>query len=93
MAVTGNTIWHTGERFQHSNETIANYFKTTLNFFSEGPFYNKYIVLPAEDAPIRRKILRNPKFKHFQGAVGALDGSHITCSPPADVRPIYRNHK
>lgn len=64
-----------------------------LFFFSEGEFYNKYVALPGEDEPIPRKIRRNPKFKHFEGAIGALDGSHIACAPPADIRPIYRNRK
>ncbi|KZP27147.1 hypothetical protein FIBSPDRAFT_692577, partial [Athelia psychrophila] len=93
MVVTGNTIRHTGERFQRSNETIANYFKVCVRFFSGGPFYRKYVVLPGDDAPIPDKILHNPKFKYFKGALGALDGSHIPCAPPKEVRPMYRNRK
>lgn len=72
---------------------INRYFRKTLTFFSEGQFYNKYIVLPGADAPIPRKIRRNPKFKYFQGVLGALDGSHIACSPPRNLRAIYRSRK
>lgn len=64
-----------------------------LQFFSGGAFYHRYVVLPGDDTPIPRKIRRNPKFKHFCDAIGALDGSHIACSPPRDRRAIYRNRK
>lgn len=74
-------------------DLICRYFKSTLFFFSEGAFYDKYVVLPGEDAPIPSKILRNPKFKHFKGAIGALDGSHIACSTPKAISPIFRNRK
>lgn len=74
-------------------DPINRYFRSTLTFFSEGIFYNRYVVLPGAGARIPRKICRNPKFKYFHGALGALDGSHIACSPPKNLRAIYRNRK
>lgn len=110
IAVTGNTIRHTGERFQRANDTISKYerylfyyyqptnpliryYKTTLKFFSGGQFYHKYIVLPDKAAPIPNKILNNPKFWHFRGALGALDGCHIVCTPPTGEHRVYHNRK
>lgn len=69
------------------------YFKSTLLFLSGGEFYRKYVVMPNADTPVHQKILNNPKFKHFKGALGALDGSHIPCAPPKGLRAIYRNRK
>lgn len=60
---------------------------------SGGQFYRKYILLPNENAPIPNKMLNNPKFRHFKGALGALDGTHIACIPPKGEREIFRNRK
>lgn len=64
-----------------------------VGILSCGRFYNKYVVLPDEETPIPRKIRRNPKFRFFKDAIGALDGSHIAISPPKDKRGLYRNRK
>lgn len=50
--------------------------------------------LPTEHDPIPSKIHDNPKFwPFFKDCLGALDGSHIHCSPPACERPAYQNRK
>lgn len=44
--------------------------------------------------PIPSEILHNPKFfPFFKDCLGALDGSHIHCAPPANERLAYRNRK
>jgi hypothetical protein len=50
--------------------------------------------LPADDAPVSSQIRDNPKrWPYFQGAIGALDGSHIHAYPPSCDRQVYHNRK
>ncbi|EGN93552.1 hypothetical protein SERLA73DRAFT_145185, partial [Serpula lacrymans var. lacrymans S7.3] len=39
MCVTGLTLKHVGERFQHANDTLSKYFKEILFAFSSAPIY------------------------------------------------------
>lgn len=65
-----------------------------LCIFSSGAFYNKFVILPRGDDPTPPEIRQNPKFyPYFKDVLGALDGSHIHCAPPAVLRPSYRNRK
>lgn len=94
MSVTGLTTRHTGERFQRSNDTISKYFRKMLIAFSSEPFYTTYVTLPNANTPPSRRIRRNNKmWPFFDHALGALDGSHIPCAPPAIERPAHRNRK
>ncbi|KAJ7084132.1 hypothetical protein C8R44DRAFT_534468, partial [Mycena epipterygia] len=94
MCVTGATVRHAGERFQHSNETISKYFRRILVAVSSPPFYTKYVKLPRVDDPIPPRIADNPKwFPFFQDAIGAMDGTHINCCPSAAERHAARNRK
>jgi DDE superfamily endonuclease len=62
--------------------------------FSSPPFYTKYVRLPHVDDPIPPEISSNPKFSpYFDDALGAIDGTHIACAPPAAQRGGYRNRK
>jgi hypothetical protein len=46
------------------------------------------------DDPCPPEILNNPKFwPFFQDAIGALDGTHISASPPAFICMAFRNRK
>ncbi|KAF9004678.1 hypothetical protein BDQ17DRAFT_1240847 [Cyathus striatus] len=84
MCITGLSIRHVAERFQHSNETILKYFKKILFALSSPPFYPKYVHLPHTSDPVPAAIINNPKwFPFFDGAIGAMDGTHITCHPSA----------
>lgn len=65
-----------------------------LNALSTGPFYQKYVQLPAPDAPVPPFIANNPKFfPFFCNAIGAIDGTHINCCPSAADRHAARNRK
>ncbi|KAH7917261.1 hypothetical protein BV22DRAFT_988336, partial [Leucogyrophana mollusca] len=91
--VTGLPIRHVGERFQRSNDTIARYFKKMVYILSSPPFYTQYVQFPTGET-VPSKIRNNPKFwPYFRDAIGAIDGSHIHISPPAYLRPNYRNRK
>ncbi|KAJ7107220.1 hypothetical protein C8R43DRAFT_816830, partial [Mycena crocata] len=92
--VTGLSVRHVGERFQHSNEMISKYFQRILNAVSSPPFYTKWVKLPALDNPIPSHILGNSKwFPFFQDAIGVMDGTHINCCPSATERAAARNRK
>jgi len=44
--------------------------------------------------PLESYIADNPKFyPFFKGALGALDGTHISSRPPSSIRARYRNRK
>ena len=47
MFVTGLTIQHTGEHFQHSNKMSSKYFCQMLRILSSEPFYTAYICQPS----------------------------------------------
>ncbi|KAK0235161.1 hypothetical protein EDD85DRAFT_741641, partial [Armillaria nabsnona] len=93
MCVTGLSVHHVGERFQHSNETISRYFKTILFALSSPNFYRKYVHLPLPDST-PAFIHSNPEFwPFFAGALGAIDGTHITCFPSTLECHAARNCK
>ena len=58
--------------------------------FSSPPFYTNHISLPTGAEPISPQICNNPKFwPYFENAIGAIDGSHIPCAPPANHRTFF----
>ena len=70
------------------------YFQKILFALSSSPFYNTYVTLPSQHTPIPAEILSNSKFfPFFAGALGAMDGTHINCSPSAAERQSARNRK
>lgn len=65
-----------------------------LIIISSPPFYTTYVSLPNVDDPVPTLIRRNPKFyPFFKDALGAIDGTHINCSPTAAERQAARNRK
>ena len=93
-SVTGLSVCHLGERFQHSNGTISCYFQAVLRTLSSSPFYPKYVHLPLVGSPPPMEIQSNPKFfPYFEDAIGATDATHITCCPSAAERQLSRNRK
>jgi len=50
--------------------------------------------LPTQSTPLAPYIANNPKlFPFFKGALGALDGTHISACPPSSDQSCYHNHK
>ena len=48
------------------------------------PFYADHVYLPHKGDPTPSKIYENSKFyPFFKDALGAIDGMHINCCPPA----------
>ena len=63
-----------------------------VDILSSPPFYTNHVILPNSNNPVPPEIRQNPKFwPYFQGALGAIDGSHINFAAPASLRDIYRN--
>src|ERR1700761_3976984 len=55
-------------------------------------FYQHCISLPSSDVPFEVEI--EPKFfPYFKDAIGAIDGTHINATPPAQDRARYRDRK
>jgi hypothetical protein len=70
------------------------YFREVLFALSSPPFYTKYVYLPSDTTPIPSEIQDNPKFyPFFEGALGAIDGTHINCCPSTTERQSARNRK
>ncbi|KIM51183.1 hypothetical protein SCLCIDRAFT_91358, partial [Scleroderma citrinum Foug A] len=93
--VMGLSIRHLGECFQHSNSTISNrYFKKMLVIFSSPSIYTKYVQLPHANELVHPSIRDNPKYyPFFKDAIGAIDRTHIACTPAAAERDTARNRK
>jgi hypothetical protein len=72
---------------KHILSLYFSYFRLILIFLSSPPFYMTYVRLPTVDDPYPPEILNNPKFwPFFWDAIGALDRTHISASPPAFIR-------
>lgn len=64
------------------------------NAFSSPNFYNEYVILPSTEDPPARYLSSNPKlWPYLSKCLGAIDGSHIACTPSAADRANSRNHK
>ncbi|KAE9385059.1 hypothetical protein BT96DRAFT_736752, partial [Gymnopus androsaceus JB14] len=87
--VTGLSVRHVGERFQHSNETIS---KVCIAF-SSPEFYNKFVCLPTANDPPPYLCCNRKLWPFFKGCLGAIDGSHIASAPPATDRSNSHNRK
>ena len=65
-----------------------------VDILSSPPFYTNHVILPNSNNPVPPEIWQNPKFwPYFQGALGAIDGSHINFAAPASLQDIYWNRK
>ncbi|KAJ7115585.1 hypothetical protein C8R46DRAFT_841318, partial [Mycena filopes] len=92
--VTGLAIDHVAERFQHSHTTISHHFRKILDIFSSAEFYTRYVRLPGVGDPPAEEIRQNPKWwPYFRHVLGAIDGTHINCSPSAAELHTARNRK
>jgi hypothetical protein len=70
------------------------YFKRILQALATPPFYTACVLLPKSNSPTPPKIQESPKFyPFFEGALGAIDGTHICCTSSAADRDASRNRK
>jgi hypothetical protein len=70
------------------------YFQEVLFTLSSPPFYTKYVYLPSDTTPIPDEIQNNTKFyPFFEGALGAIDGTHINCCPSVAKQQSAWNRK
>jgi hypothetical protein len=74
---------------------LHRYFREVLYALSTSPgFYSEYVRLPEADEDTPSFIHDNPKFSpFFDGAVGAIDGTHINCCPSSEDRHAARDRK
>src|SRR5882724_4680166 len=69
-------------------------FRKILDAVTSPAFYNSYVTIPTHSTPLESYIADNPKFyPFFKGALGALDGTHISARPPSSIRACYHNCK
>ena len=65
-----------------------------LKIFASHPFYTKYVKLPRRSDPVPPEIANNTKRSpFFNNAIGAIDGTHISCAPSAEEKEGSRNRK
>ncbi|KIJ30154.1 hypothetical protein M422DRAFT_140800, partial [Sphaerobolus stellatus SS14] len=82
------------ERFQRSGDTISRYFHAVHQALTSKTFYQTYVRLPDVNTHTPMEIALSPKLSpFFDECLGAFDGCHIDCSPPAEARARYRNRK
>lgn len=73
---------------------VDRYFKHILYALASAPFYTLNVRLPTVNDPVPDFIRNNPKlFPFFEGALGAIDGTHINCAPSAAERHAARDRK
>ena len=76
------------------NRFYYRYFRAIVLALSSPPFYTDEVRLPHDTDPVPPQICMNPKlFPFFQDAIGAIDGTHITCSPSVQEQAAARNRK
>lgn len=79
------------ERFQHSGETISQYYNKVVLALEN--LESWLIIQPNPGAPIPQSISSTPiLYPWFKGCVGAIDRTHIQAIVEADQAP-YCNHK
>lgn len=72
----------------------SRYYREVLDALSSFPFYNTYVHLPPRDAPVPGHLYNNPKFyPYLKDVLGAIDGTHIRCTPSAADRQLARDRK
>jgi hypothetical protein len=63
-----------------------------LEILCSAPFYTQYVRLPNIQDPIPTEIHDNPRrYPFFKDAIGAIDGTHIPCSPVKEEKEAFRD--
>jgi len=86
-------LFTSGTTFVRLSFVSTSYFRKMVTIFSSPPFYTS-LVTPPDHTMLSSKFKCNPKFwPYFKDSIGALDGSHIPITPPAQVASAFRNRK
>jgi len=73
---------------------FSRYFKNILTALATPPFYILYVQLSEVNSPISLKIQDSLRFHpFFDGALGAIDSTHIHCTSSAVDHDATRNCK
>jgi hypothetical protein len=74
-------------------DKISSYFCHVLILLLSPPFYDTYVQLPNENYPAPNKISSNSKLSpYFDNALGATDGTQISCLPSSEEWESSCNH-
>ena len=64
------------------------------NALSSEKFYNQYVRLPSTADQPAQYLSSNPKlWPYFSNCLGAIDGTHIACTPSSEDQANARNRK
>lgn len=75
-------------------ELLFRTFCMILYALSSSPFYTTYVHLLTIHDAVPSEILSNPKlFPFFEGAIGAMDRTHIKCCPSSKERHLSYDRK
>lgn len=64
-----------------------------LLFFSSSPFYSSQVQFPTLDSETPRAISSDPRYRFFEGCIGAVDGTHIRAFVATEDHTFMRNRK
>jgi hypothetical protein len=70
---------------------IGKYFRKVLCTFTDPRFYLNYVHLPDSDKTPQTIRNNTHLYPFFKDALGAIDSTHILCSPSQDERAAARN--
>jgi hypothetical protein len=89
--LVGFSLHQTGERWQHSMETISRVVHDVKNCLMR---LKTVLFVPVVADPTSARILNDPKFSpFFNHCIGALDGSHVPAKLPLEKQALFRNRK
>lgn len=70
------------------------HFKKILDGLTLSGFYGRHVHLPTSSSPTPTEIYTNLKwFPWFRNVLGAIDGTHLPCCPPAAELHTARDRK
>ncbi len=86
----------TAARFQHvywgvSLDTIENCWTSSINIIFS--LYHLLVNLELPDKVVQNRINNNSNFNAFEGAMGAMDGTHIKIKVNDELKDKFRNRK
>ena len=87
----GHSQRDTAHRFQHSLSTTSTIIHDVADCILECK--DEFIRTPRANDITHDRIAKDPKFKEFEGCLGALDGSHVPAIVRSALHGRFRNRK